>query len=536
MKVLDRQEPQFNEVWDKLLNSHVNPTALISQSHFDYRARYLGPALEQQVCLVVAEGARPLVGSCLELIRDEYEHRQLVAVDTPSALIITKDLAPGLRSGAEALLRKRIGEIFDGLEVQRLKFVDQLVDGGLSSLTHWALSEGASIECQFNQVIDLAEGEAALWSGLTKSCRWGVNWGRKHLSLAVSTQIDALQALRDLHLQAAGFVTRAASTWDMQATMLERNEAFVVTAKLDGEVVSAALFSISASDCYYGVAASDRRLFDKPLSHAVIWEAILHARQRGCRRFALGTQMWRRFRWHLPAPTLKEENISRFKRSFGGSTVAEFVVDLPRSTQTEAPPRPDLAGPMPALNMAQVLPDALKDPALSHGKTVFLRPLQESDISQRYLSWFATEEVTRYLEVRTITYQEAADYIREGAESNQYFMCAVCDRASGLHVGNIKIGPIRWRHRISDMVTVIGDTDFWGKGIATEAIQLAMNVAFRVLGMHKLHASILDGNIGSLRAYTRAGWHVEAKLSNDALVDNRPTDRWLISAFNRDVG
>src|SRR4051812_24607970 len=139
MKVIDKQQPHFDALWAKLLSNYINPSALLSQSHFDYRAQYLGSSLEKQICLLVAEGDHPLVGSCLEFVRDAYGHALLNAVDSPSALIVAEGLDHAQRTGAEALLRKRIGEIIQELDIRRLRFVDQLIDRGLSPLTHWAL-------------------------------------------------------------------------------------------------------------------------------------------------------------------------------------------------------------------------------------------------------------------------------------------------------------------------------------------------------------------------------------------------------------
>src|SRR5262249_18437432 len=158
-----------------------NPTALISQSHFDYRALYLGRIYERHVYMLVAEGGRPIVGSCFELARDSLGELQMSAIAAPSAMIVAKGVDESTIVGAEALLRKRIGELLRELNVSRLSFIDQVIDGGLSRLTQWALGEGATIESQFSQIIDLAQSESDLWRALTKSCQWGVNWGRKHL-------------------------------------------------------------------------------------------------------------------------------------------------------------------------------------------------------------------------------------------------------------------------------------------------------------------------------------------------------------------
>ena len=540
MNIVENEHPDFDRLWTKLLRNHDNPTALISKSYFDYRALYLGPSLKRKLAFLVVERDLPILGSKFELIRDNADQLELNAVASPSAVIVAAGAPPSLRLGAETLLRKRLEEVVQEIGATRLTFVDQILGGGLSALTHWALAQGASIECQFNQVVDLTIDEQILWRGLTKSCQWGVNWGRKNLVVSVHTNAVSVEELRHLHLEAAGHETRSRATWALQGKMLEEEEAFLITAQLGGTVVSSAYFQLSPADCYYGVSASDRRLFDKPLSHAIIWEAIRYARQRGCSRFTLGNQVWERFRWHLPPPSPKEVNISKFKRSFGGNSRPEFIVTLPVShavthaQSASAEPSSPLPSTDREVILKEVVPFALKDPDVSHGSRVYLRPLTPADITEPYIAWFADEAVTRHLEVRAITHDEARSYIEEGLTTNKYFMCAICDLQSGVHIGNIKIGPIRWKHRVSDMVTVIGDQTYWGRGVASDAIRLAVRVAFRFLGMRKLHASMYASNVGSLRAYTRAGWSVEARLAQQGILDNSPNDIILISYFNTD--
>jgi RimJ/RimL family protein N-acetyltransferase len=529
MKIIERQDPEFEAYWAALLRDHENPTALISQSHFDYRALYLGQTLEKQLCAVVVERDRPVVGTYFELLRSR-RGRSLDATATHSALILARDTPAPMRAGAEGVLRKWLADAAVASQIERMVFRDQLIDGGLSPLAHWALDHGASVESEFTQIVDLTTDETTLWRGLTKSCQWAVNWGRKNMTLKVRRDYQALEELRALHLEAAGGATRKAATWELQGEMMANDEAFVVTAELNGgPVVSAALFQLSHGHCYYGVSASDRQLFDKPLSHAIIWEAMRHTRERGCRRFCLGSQVWERFHWHLAAPSRKEVNISKFKRSFGGHSRPEFVITMPMAARE--PARQTTDGPT-EVSLREVMPAALRDPALSRGERVMLRPLSPEDITPRYLSWFADPEVHRYLEVRAISATEARDYIEEGPTKNTYFMCAICDSETGLHVGNLKIGPIRWQQSVADMVTVIGDKSYWGRQIASDAIGVAVRLAFDVLGIQKLHASMYADNVGSLKAYTRAGWHVEARLNRHSMLDGKPQDTILISQFS----
>lgn len=165
---------------------------------------------------------------------------------------------------------------------------------------------------------------------------------------------------------------------------------------------------------------------------------------------------------------------------------------------------------------------------------ICLRPLEESDITERYLSWFRDETVTRFLESRNISRDDALQFMRWGKQTGNRRLFAICVEATGLHIGNIKVGDIDQKASTSDLVTFIGDRDYWGRGIATTAIRLATAYAFKELGVRKLHAGMYAQNLGSLKCYTRAGWLVEAVLYYDIVGPDGPTDRFLIACFNPD--
>lgn len=328
MKIVEQADLEFDGVWAALLRDHDNPAAHISQSQLDYRAHYMAEQMDGCFCAVVTEGGRPICGSSFEILKGQKGERLLDAVETPSALIAARRVEPSLYKGAEALMRDRIERLLREARVDRLVFRDQLVHGTLSALSLWALGSGAAHSVQFSQVIDLTRDDAWLWSDLTKSCRWGVNWGRKNMTVKVTRDPQSLEELRRLHLAAAGFPTRPAETWVIQERQVSDGEAFVVTATLQGTVVSAALFICSKYDCLYGVSASDRSLFEKPIGHVVLWEAVRHARERGCLRFTTGLQVWQHNLPQVAPVTPKEANIAKFKRSFGGRTIPEMVIDL----------------------------------------------------------------------------------------------------------------------------------------------------------------------------------------------------------------
>lgn len=163
---------------------------------------------------------------------------------------------------------------------------------------------------------------------------------------------------------------------------------------------------------------------------------------------------------------------------------------------------------------------------------VYLRKLNPDDINQNYLDWFRDSVVTEYLDAKNLTYQEVVDYMVEGHQSGLHVMLGIFCKDGDKHIGNVKIGPINWKHGTSGLVTFIGERQYWGQGIAREAVSIGTRVAFDVLGLRKLSDGVADGNGGSVKAYTAAGWCIEATMRGHHLIDGDPRDRIVISCFN----
>lgn len=159
------------------------------------------------------------------------------------------------------------------------------------------------------------------------------------------------------------------------------------------------------------------------------------------------------------------------------------------------------------------------------------------EIDQRFLEMFLNiEGKNRYFRLsgKEFTRDELVTFCREGIEAGNVFYYAVKAIDDGQTIGCIRLGPIDFRHSLSDMVALIGDTGNRGKGLGTEAIRLGRDVAFKKHGIRKLSGGVLEPNIGSLKAYTRAGFVEEGRLRAHYIIDGKPLDWIVISSFNPD--
>lgn len=147
------------------------------------------------------------------------------------------------------------------------------------------------------------------------------------------------------------------------------------------------------------------------------------------------------------------------------------------------------------------------------GPRLHLRSPRPADVTDRYVGWLNDPEVNRCLEIRFTphTKDSVRGYLDKMAADEENVFLAIVLNDGDVHIGNLKIGPINRAHRFADIGIVIGEKGSWGKGYATEAISLATRLAFETLGLHRLEAGAYASNMGSAKAFLKAGWKEEGR-------------------------
>jgi len=182
------------------------------------------------------------------------------------------------------------------------------------------------------------------------------------------------------------------------------------------------------------------------------------------------------------------------------------------------------------MNMARIA--AAKETILT-GERLTLRPLVPSDATDRYARWMNDSRINQYLESRFSDHSVAdlRRFIEAMMISERDFIFAMETPEEG-HIGNIKLGGIDWFHRYGDIGLLIGEESAWGKGYATEAISLVTQFGFEVLDLHKITAGCYATNIGSEKAFLRAGWDREGVRRSHYKSDAGYVDAVMLAIWN----
>jgi len=155
--------------------------------------------------------------------------------------------------------------------------------------------------------------------------------------------------------------------------------------------------------------------------------------------------------------------------------------------------------------------------------SLILRCLDASDASNRYLTWLHDRQVNRYLEIRHAppdSIENLRKFIEDIKSSVDSIIFGIYLEIDGRHIGNIKLGPINKIHKRAEIGIIFGEREEWGKGYATEAIKLLSHFAFAELSLLRLTAGCYEENVGSLRAFQKAGFKLEATLPNHWKLEN----------------
>ena len=155
---------------------------------------------------------------------------------------------------------------------------------------------------------------------------------------------------------------------------------------------------------------------------------------------------------------------------------------------------------------------------------ITLRGLLPSDLD-RLVSLANDENVSRYL-VYTFPYP----YTKADAEwwinigSKQHGATTRVIEYRGEFSGLVGITPqIGWRDHLGEIGYWLG-SEYWGKGIAAEALQQMTDYGFTNLQLKKLYAPVLAPNAASMRVLVKCAYKLEGVLKSEVHKNGRYFD------------
>ena len=163
-----------------------------------------------------------------------------------------------------------------------------------------------------------------------------------------------------------------------------------------------------------------------------------------------------------------------------------------------------------------------------------IRPLVVDDIDIEYCRWYENNDGHLNFFTgsgRIFSLDVLLSDFKEGIKSSRWFYYII-ENDSGEKIGNVKIGPIDLINKTSDLVCLIGNRNYIGKGISSKAIAAANLIAFEKHDIRRLQGGMYASNISSIKAYTRANWVIEGISKGFYLLNGLSEDRVCVACLN----
>ncbi len=157
------------------------------------------------------------------------------------------------------------------------------------------------------------------------------------------------------------------------------------------------------------------------------------------------------------------------------------------------------------------------------GSQIDLRTMEKGDLANK-VRWYNDPEVNKTLLLEEKFELDKSLKWFETAKDDKSRRDFVIETRDSRAVGLIGLLHISKMHETAECYGVIGEKEFWGKGIGTESHLLLIDWAFKNLGLHKIWADIRAENTAIIKIIQKLGFEVEGTLREEKLIRGKRID------------
>lgn len=168
-----------------------------------------------------------------------------------------------------------------------------------------------------------------------------------------------------------------------------------------------------------------------------------------------------------------------------------------------------------------------------------LRPLLPEDIHQGHIAGLNDPEINKYLvsvRERTQTYETVSEFVSTDFFSEHAVLFGIWAKGQQKHCGTVRLHHIDHTERTASIGICIFDKKVWGRSLGADAICAVTSWAFGYLGVCAIEAGAYAENIGSWRAFLKAGYVVAEDIRDRYQLEGKSVVVRKLVAYNQATG
>lgn len=153
--------------------------------------------------------------------------------------------------------------------------------------------------------------------------------------------------------------------------------------------------------------------------------------------------------------------------------------------------------------------------------TIHLRELCKADL-ELINSWRNDHEVIDLLGnnflyiAREVDENWYENYLQTRTQNTRL---AIIDSSKDLVIGTIQLTNIHPINRSAEYSIMVGNKNYWGKGVGLEATRQILSHGFNDLNLNRIYLTVLFENIRAIKLYIKAGF-IEEGREREAIFKN----------------
>lgn len=158
------------------------------------------------------------------------------------------------------------------------------------------------------------------------------------------------------------------------------------------------------------------------------------------------------------------------------------------------------------------------------GKKTYLSLLRnDNEAVQKYMTWMSDETTCAYIEknMKVVDHIMMPGWVTDNSVLRMGIVCKSDDNLIGYcHIDNRSSQDACW------LSINIGDSNYRGRGLGADVLDIMMNYCFTELGAESIHLDVLEDNQGAIRLYEAKGFTISGRYRAHGFHKGKRMD-WL---------
>jgi len=168
--------------------------------------------------------------------------------------------------------------------------------------------------------------------------------------------------------------------------------------------------------------------------------------------------------------------------------------------------------------------------------SLIIRNLLVEDVTKDYAEWLNDPQVNQNLSINSHQTKESCiEYVQSFENRKDSLLLGLFIKGKNVHIGNISISMINIPNRTAWIGISIGRKEYWGKGLAKEALTSTITYLFNNSVLHSINAGVTVDNLSSVNLFIKSGFKIVGLLKESSMVNGKYEDCYILTVLESDI-